>query len=294
LKTPEELNVPLPKENVDFHKLAQRLTAGLPREAALPGERSSAESWQARKRDALKALLKVPDYKATVGEEKTRMEKDLRIVTRLLKIGDDWTVPAVEIARAAGQDSGAVMLVADEGRGSAAAEAARLAGEGKRVVAIDPFLFGESKIGAQDPEYTFGLFVQAVGERPLGIQAAQLVATARWLAEGQEPIELRAVGRRASAAALVAAALEPQAIGSLDLEGSLVSFRQLIDEDVAVEKLPELFPFGLLAEFDVVEIAALAAPRRVAFHENSDRARRELAPLEPWYALFGATFELAP
>jgi hypothetical protein len=293
LKSAEELNVPLPEENVDFHKLAQRLAASLSRDRPMPTDRSSAESWQRRKRDALRSLLKVPDYKATVAEAKERTEGDLRIVTRLMKIDGVWTVPTVELAPAAGEASGIVLLVADEGRSSAATEAARLVSAGKRVVAVDPFLFGESKIAAQDPEYTFPLFVQAVGQRPLGIQAAQLMALARWLSDGDRPIELRAVGRRASGAALVAAALEPQMIGAVDLSGALSSFKQLIDEDIAVEKLPELFPFGLLAEFDVAEIAALVAPRPVAFHDHSERGRRELSPLRPWYALFGATFDPA-
>jgi hypothetical protein len=294
LKSAEELNVPLPEENVDFHKLAQRLADALPHDGSLPTERNSGESWQRRKREALQSLLKVPDYKATVAEEKARTADELRIVTRLLKIGDGWTVPTVEIAPASGKASGIVLLVGDEGRASAVAEIARLGGAGKRVVAVDPFLFGESKIAAQDPEYTFALFVQTVGERPLGIQAAQLMALARWLADGERPIELRAIGRRASAAALVAAALEPQAVASVDLNGALVSFQQLIDEDVAVEKLPELFPFGLFAEFDIAQIAALVAPRPLVFHDDSDRARRELAPLGAWYSRFGATFEPAP
>jgi hypothetical protein len=91
-------------------------------------------------------------------------------------------------------------------------------------------------------------------------------------------------------AALVAAAVEPAAIAGLELSGCLASLKQLIEEDKTVESLPELFAFGLLAEFDIRTIVALAAPRPVIFREPDDRARRELSPLESWYALFGTTF----
>jgi hypothetical protein len=296
LKTAEELSVPLPDDNVDFHRLAQSLLADLPRDLALPTDKQAAESWQRQNRDRLKALLKVPHYDAASANEKTQEKDDRRITTRLLKIGDSWTVPSVEIVSPSAEPGETVVLVADEGRSSAAAEAARLLAAGNRVVAIDPLFFGESKIKAQDSQYTFPLFVAAVGERPLGIQAAQLAAIARWLKNqyADKPVGIAAVGRRASAAAIVAAAIEPKAIDRVELSGALVSFKQLIDENIAVEALPELFAFGLLAEFDVREIVALSAPRPVTFRDGGEQARRELASLDSWYALFGAQFHSAP
>jgi hypothetical protein len=211
-------------------------------------------------------------------------------------LGKDWTLPAVEFETAPLGPRETVLLVADEGRASATAEVARLVAEGKRVVAVDPLLWGESKIKVQDPDYTFPLFVACVGERPLGIQAAQLAAVARLLAarEPGKSIALVALGRRATAAALVAAAIEPEAIGSLELTGALASFKQLIEDNVAVEPQPELFAFGLLAEFDVRDLVALVAPRPVLFREATDRAAGELAPLAPWYALLGGTFRPLP
>ena len=50
--------------------------------------------------------------------------------------------------------------------------------EGHRVLAVDPFYIGESKIPSRD--FLFALLVGAVGERPVGIQASQLAAIARW------------------------------------------------------------------------------------------------------------------
>ena len=47
------------------------------------------------------------------------------------------------------------------------------------------------------------------------------------------------------------------------MNGALASLRELIEHDKAVEDLPELFPFALLKEFDVRDIAALVSPRAV-------------------------------
>jgi hypothetical protein len=77
----------------------------------------------------------------------------------------------------------------------------------------------------------------------------------------------------------------------VELNGSLASLKQLIETDKAVEELPELFAFGLLAEFDVRQLVALAAPRPVMFVKADERARRELEPLIAWYGLFDADFD---
>ena len=70
LKTAEQLNVPLPADNVDFHRLAESLASKLPRDAALPTDKRAAEGWQQQKRERLKALLRVPNYQATALDDK--------------------------------------------------------------------------------------------------------------------------------------------------------------------------------------------------------------------------------
>ncbi len=145
---------------------------------------------------------------------------------------------------------------------------------------------------ARTPSYTYALFIAAVGERPLGIQAAQLAALARWArARDDQPIEIVAIGPRAATAALVASAIEPQAIAGLELGDALASLKELIERNVAAEAMPELFAFGLLAECDIMQLVAMAAPRPVRFRDLSERASRRFDPLEAWYALFGATYE---
>ncbi len=86
-----------------------------------------------------------------------------------------------------------------------------------------------------------------------------------------------AVGPRASTFALVAAALETSAVGSLELHQPLASLKEVIEENATIEQKPELLCFGLLERFDVGSIAALVAPRAVDIQEASERARREFS-----------------
>ena len=134
---------------------------------------------------------------------------------------------------------------------------------GQRVVVIDPFFFGESHIAEMD--YLFALLVAAVGDRPLGLQASQLGAAARWLSNEKKygPVKLISVGPRSSVFATVTAALEADAIGSIELRQPLGSLKDLLAQNIGVDRQPELFCFGLLEQFDVPQLRELIAPRSV-------------------------------
>src|SRR5262249_2905353 len=150
-----------------------------------------------------------------------------------------------------GEAKETVMLVADEGRGTTADVVLGLLDSGKQVLAVDPFYFGEAKLGQR--AYLFGLLVSAVGERPLAVQASQLAAVARWsLAQHKTgPVTIVAEGPRSSLFALVAAALEEKAIASVRLRGSFGSLKEIIEQNRDVGSAPELFTFGLLERFDI-------------------------------------------
>src|SRR5439155_16166755 len=129
------------------------------------------------------------------------------------RMDNAWTVPVVELVQ--GEPKATAILVNDAGRKVDATNTARLLESGRRVLAVDPFYLGESKIEQKD--YLFALLVSAVGDRPLGIQASQLAAIARWTKAEYKggPVTLKAIGPRTSTAALVAAGLETQAIGKV-------------------------------------------------------------------------------
>ncbi len=249
LKSAEQLDAELPADNLDIHKLALKLVDAMP--AKTGGTRNE-----------LRAITKTPRYLVEARSVNQSTSGALTVNNWRLHMGDDWTVPAVEID--SGQSQGTVILVADGGRESAAGEVRDWLRKGHRVIALDPFYFGESHIEPKD--WLWSILIAALGERPLGVQAGQIAAAARWArAAHGEAVQVHAVGPRLSLAALIAGALEPEAIAGLRLEESFSSLREIIDRDLDARQAPELFCFGLREAFDVDTIAALVAPRPVEF-----------------------------
>ncbi|MDQ3624787.1 MAG: hypothetical protein M3463_20280, partial [Verrucomicrobiota bacterium] len=250
VKTAAQLEVALPGENLGFHELASAFGKDLPRDPRL-GEKDP-ETARAR----LAQIVKFKTHAVVAQRAGTDARGDMQATFWKLRVGDHWTVPAVELVR--GEPKSTVLLVADSGRKSAGAEADALLAARQRVLAIDPFYFGESRIAQRD--FLYALLVAAVGDRPLGIQASQVAAAARWASEQFKdgPVTVQASGPRSSTFALVAAALERRAIGKLKLSNPLGSFREVIDKNWAANEKPELFCFGLLEAFDVPQLKQLA------------------------------------
>ena len=261
VKKAEELNVPLPADNLDFNQIATRLAKDLPRGISTALSVVPSSRLQQAQRALLGGVVHAKHYTVTAELAGAETTNDVTATHWRLKMGDAWTVPAVELTQGAPRST--VILVGDVGRKGLSAEAAQLLADGHRVVAVDPFYFGESRIDQKD--FLFALLVAAVGDRPLGLQASQLTATARWLSTERKlgPVKLISIGPRASVFSTVAAALEEKSIAGLELRNPLGSLKEIIAKNVGVNQQPELFCFGLLEQFDVPQLRALVAPRPV-------------------------------
>jgi len=130
---------------------------------------------------------------------------------------------------------------------------------------VDPFYFGDCRLPQRD--FLYAILLSAVGQRPLGLQAAQIGAAARWISTvrcGGTPVSMQTVGPRMGLIGLAAAALEPKAIGALEAENAWGSLKKAIQDNVGVNEVPEIFCFGLLEQFDIRQIAGLVEPRPVS------------------------------
>lgn len=249
VKTADELQVELPDENLDFHKIAVQLME------ELPGPHVMAIEAQ---RAALGSVLRLPTYIAQPVQIVDLKLDGLKAKTWRLRIGSEWTIPATELVPA-GDVQSTVILIADEGRGVCAKQAKDLLASGQRVLAVDPFYFGESKISQRD--FLYGLLVASVGERPLGIQAAQVAAIGEWVkSEFGTGVQIHAYGKRTSLIALATAALNPKLFTHAKLNGGMGSLKEVIEQDLNVSQAPELFTFGLLKLTDIPELKSLALP----------------------------------
>jgi dienelactone hydrolase len=294
LKSYEELLVDVPQPNASFQSLAARLSADLPRQDTLPTA-AQAKAWQQRQRTALRKLIRAPKYTCRATPTRQTTAGNLTVKHWRLEIGEaeraaDWTVPALELTPA--EPKGTVILIGDQGRAALGQQVQQAITQHLRVIAVDPFYFGESHISKRD--FLFALLVTTVGQRPLGIQAEQLGAVARWVVVTHPGTKLGiwAVGPRTSTLGLTAAALESQAISSVRLHDALGSLQEVIERQMAMNTTPELFCFGLLRDFDIRQIAALIAPRPLRFESASERVKQELQPLEPLYRQLGGALRL--
>jgi hypothetical protein len=292
VKAHTNLLVSIPTNNATFNSLARALAKDLPHQPKLPTRKADAEKWQKANRSTLREVIRARPAHAAAEQVSFEEQAGTKATFWRIKVDDAWTVPAVELIR--GESSGTVLLVADGGRASVVTETEQLLSEGKLVLALDPFYFGESRIRSHDS--LFALLVAAVGDRALGVQGSQLAAIARWsdTARQSGPVKLLAVGPRSSLFALVAAALEEKSISAVELRGSLGSLKEVLEQNWSVNQKPEMFCFGLLEAFDVKHLAALVAPRPVTFAGASDRARNELKEMSGWYRTLGTEFEPVP
>jgi hypothetical protein len=104
-----------------------------------------------------------------------------------------------------------------------------------------------------------------LGERPLGLAAAQLVEASRWLAAraGGAPPRLETTGIRSQLVALVAAALEPRAFSEIAVRDGMKSLGELLEKPVEYLDAPELLCLDLYKVMELDDLETLAAPTRV-------------------------------
>ncbi len=261
LKSAAQLDVPLPEDNLDFHRLADVVRRKLPMRINLPSESSRFRRWQKERRAKLSEVVRAYPSLVKASQHGNEAVGGTTATWWLFRIDEVWTVPAVEFVR--GMPTETVVLVGDGGRKDLGVQVAALLEANKRVIAVDPFYFGESKISKSD--YLYALLVAAVGDRPLGLQASQLASISRWAQKrfGQA-VAVQAIGPRTSLFALVAAGLEDKAIGRLELVAPLSSLHDVVENNWSADQYPELFCFGLLSEFDLPQLEALVFPRVLA------------------------------
>lgn len=156
------------------------------------------------------------------------------------------------------------MVLNDKGKKSAAAQASDRLNRGEQVFAADLVFTGDAAPKQEDLE-EFPLMLATIGERALGIEAAQLIAIARWSKKnfGVTQIRVESSGIRNQVAALIAAALEPALFSEVAIHEGMSSLRYLLDTPVKFESAPDLFCLDLYKQFDIDRLILMSEPARV-------------------------------
>jgi hypothetical protein len=156
----------------------------------------------------------------------------------------------------------------DDGKEAATGVVADRLARGEQVLALDVIFSGKSW---KDQAFEFAQMLDVVGDRTIGLEAAQLIGVARWAEKrsGAAKVRIETVGIRTQVIALVAAALEPELFAEIVTRQGMHSLSYVFDLPVEFEQAPELFCLDLYKEFDVDSLEALAAPAQV--HRIHDR-----------------------
>lgn len=250
VKSSEELFVPLPENNEDFHSLAVRFAQGLPR-IPIPASIDAQTTWKSEYRNRIKDCIRFRPYPVQGECIEERHAGQYSVRYWRLSLGGVWTLPAIEWTPLSSPSAGpAVLVLSDQGKASVGPAVAVHLERHSRVLVLDPFYCGEATFPSHG--WLFAILVAGVGERPLGIQSSQIAAVGQWWSQmvGGH-IQVEAVGPRTSLAALLAATLNPDWVSHLRLKGSLKSLKDIIQRNLAVTEYPELFCFGLLGVTDI-------------------------------------------
>lgn len=250
VQTAEALHVPLPEGNANFLSLAAKAAESLPRQES--------NASPASRRERLRSLLRYSDLAAkieTCGPDESVAGKT---ISRLrIAMGMEWVIPAVVIgAESSSRDT---LLIADAGFASAFAKIEELVASGSRVIAIDPALIGQARPDASLAQDA--MILGTVGQRPLGIQVAQILASieAYRTSKNMARVDMVTIGPRSGLVALCSAALQPEAFGRVVTEGMPDTLKAFLQPGASYDQTPEAYCFGLLEWFDRKDLEQLAA-----------------------------------
>lgn len=276
----DDLVVGLPKTNLSILALAQSFAK--PIQHLVPSE--PGVQWRQSQRDRLRDVVRYTPVTVThAWLVNTTHERKVESASYRFEFSNGLSATGVLLRSVvASETAPATILVSDHGMASTADEVSNDLSRGQKVLVLDPLFFGQS-IPDAAPDQTrlsaaFAQMLAAIGQRPLGLEAAQMTAVVRWLAEdldhgsatphsGEEtqgkpipPVRIITTGPRSETVAMVAVALEPGLFSKLESRQSISSLMDAFDHPLAYRGAPELTCLDLYRDFDFNTLAAIASP----------------------------------
>jgi len=261
IRTPQELSIGVPADNLTFVTLARHLAKQIHHES--PSTDSEArQAWTKAERQKLESVVR---YEPVSIVRALRVDNDRAFDFRTLSYRFDFSneLSANGILlreEAAPEDAAATIVLDDKGYKAATNRVTQYLDRGEQVLALDLFFNGD----LLPDRGSWELLTDSSGARPLGLEAAQLVAIARWLhSTTGKPVQVETVGIRNQVIALTAAAIAPEDFSLVTSANGMKTLSYLIDTPVPFRSAPELFCLDLYRHFDINTLEALAAPTKI-------------------------------
>ena len=264
LKTYDELVVGLPKDNLTILGLARKLAKANAR-SPVPSEGAEESAWATSERQELAKLVRykpvrISDAQAVAATKHLGVE-----TTSYLFLFDNGLAANGVWLNAIGVGRGApvTIILNDGGKKNAGVEVSDRINRGEQVLALDLLFVGEAWKSPSPDAYV--QILHGIGDRPIGLEAAQLLEVARWARSRGvvQSLRLEITGMRTQVAGLVAAALEPTLFSKIIVHEGLPSLGFLLEKPVKFQEAPELFCLDFYKEFDLDRLALIAAPAEV-------------------------------
>jgi dienelactone hydrolase len=274
VKTYDELKGGIPEDNLTILGLARKMAGQLTR-PPVPAGQSELMGWSGSQRAKLRDVVRYhPVAVSHISRVANTQHDQVESISYRFEMTNGLSATGVWLKEVQTENHPPLTIVInDKGKKSAATEiwdrvpeVAHRMERGEQVLAAD--LVGMGDAAPDKPLHLIAEMLAATGERPLGMEAAQLISLARWAQEEWAPpqIRLEGTGIRSQVVALVASALEPKLFSQVELDGGMRSLSYLLDKPVAYEDAPDLFCLDLYKNFDLDRLVVLAKPAEVVQH----------------------------
>ena len=264
IKTYEQLEVGLPKNNLTMLTLAKQFAGQFNREP-VPTEAAARTAWASAERHKLESVIR---YKPVEVKDAWRMWNTKHMLLQSLSYRFEFTNGLTAAgtwikAIATPMDAPGTIVLNDKGRKAAVDVVSDRINRGEQVLALDPIFIGESMPLVPDST-PYALLVSTTGGRALGLEVEQLLAVTQWLEQqsGHAKVRLETTGIRSEVIGLAAAALEPAAFSEVVSHDAMKSLGYLLNAPVPFRSAPDLFCLDLYKDFDLDRLAAIAGPAK--------------------------------
>lgn len=269
IKSYDELIVGLPKNNLTILDLARKMAETISR-LPIPSASTAKAAWANSERQKLNLLVRYkPVRLARAWTLANTKNKGVETQSFLFEMGNGLGGSGVWLKGTETPANASVTIVLnDQGRKAAASDISNRVNRDEQVLSLDLVFFGDTWKDLEP--FSYAQILDGEGERPLGIQAAQLIEIVQWLRKraGAQKARLESRGIRTQAVALIAAALQPDLFSEVIIHEGMSSLAYVLRTPVTFQQAPELFCLDLHKEFDIDRLAAIAAPVEVKFEST--------------------------
>lgn len=271
VKSYDDLRVGVPGDNLTILGLARRMADEIKRRT-IPSGSSQRAQWSAEERNQLRQVVRYHAVEvARAWPEFNTYHNQVESISYRFEMDNGLSATGTWIKDVPTPANAAMtVFLNDQGRKGAGAEiwdrfpavAARLE-RGEQALVLDLLFTGE---GAPSKHAELlAEMLAATGERPLGMEAAQLIGITHWARQTWAPqrVRLESDGVRSQMVSLIAAALEPKLFSTVEVHQGMRSLSYLLEKPVRYQDAPDLFCLDLYKDFDIKTLEALTVPTKV-------------------------------